>query len=450
VPRIALVGGSFNPPGRRHRRLAEQLLDSFDRVAIVPYGARPDGRGSDTPSVHRAAMADMAFRGLDRVEVDLSDLEAQACTPPHLLTERYAAAGEVWHVVPAELVRGGPDAPVRRHWERGEALWRNGRFVVLRQPNEPIGDDLPPHHEVLPTEPFLPAAAIRGRVYHQEDVSAWVGSEVLRYVTRHALYRGTPPLRDTAYRVERPRFRLYHDSDNPDSRRLVRDLPAFESDQPEMIVVLGGDGTMLRAIRQHWRERLPFYGLNTGHLGFLLNDRQTRFWERDLTLYQLPLLHAEAETLDGETRTGLAFNEVWVERVTGQTAWVRLTVNGQVRIEKVVCDGVLVSTAAGSTSYARAMGATPLPFPTPVLTIAGSNVLSPMGWRPAVLPLTSEVELTTLDPTKRPLRGFMDGVSLGEVSSMRVRVSRTAAVELAFQPEHDPVAKLARLQFPLE
>jgi NAD kinase len=395
-------------------------------------------------------MCDMAFRGLDRVEVDLSDLEAQTCTPPHLLEQRYGAAGEAWHVVPAELVRGGPDAPVRRYWERGDALWRNGKFVVLRQPNEPLGDDLPPHHEVLPTEPFLPAAAVRGRVYHQEDVSAWVGPEVLRYMARHALYRGTPALKESAYRVGQPRFRLYHDADNPDSRRLVRDLPAFESDDPEMIVVLGGDGTMLRAIRQHWRERLPFYGLNTGHLGFLLNDRQVRFWERDLTLYQLPLLHAEAETLDGETRIGLAFNEVWVERVTGQTAWVRLTVNGRVRIDKLVCDGVLVSTSAGSTSYARAMGATPLPFPTPVLTIAGSNVLSPMGWRPAVLPLTTEVEMTTLDPTKRPLRGYMDGVSLGEVSAVRVRVSRTAAVELAFQPEHDPVAKLAKLQFPLE
>jgi NAD+ kinase len=450
VPRIALVGGSFDPPGRHHRRLAERLLTTFDRVAVVPYGFRPDGRGSDTPSVHRAAMCDMTFRGLPRVEVDLSDLEAQTCSPPHLLEQRYAAAGEAWHVVPAELVRGGPEAPVRRYWERGDALWQSGRFVVLRQPNEPLGEELPPHHEVLPTEPFLPAAAIRGRVYHQEDVSDWVEPEVLRYMARHALYRGTPALTESAYRVGRPRFRLYHDPDNPDSRRLVRDLPSFESDDPEMIVVLGGDGTMLRAIRQHWRERLPFYGLNTGHLGFLLNDRQVRFWERDLTLYQLPLLHAEAETLDGQTRTGLAFNEVWVERVTGQTAWVRLTVNGRVRIEKLVCDGVLVSTSAGSTSYARAMGATPLPFPTPVLTIAGSNVLSPMGWRPAVLPLTTEVEMTTLAPGKRPLRGYMDGVSLGEVSAVRVRVSRTAAVELAFQPEHDPVAKLAKLQFPLE
>jgi NAD+ kinase len=450
VPRTALLGGSFDPPPPPPPQKPPRPRANIDKVVVVPYGLRPDGRGSDTPPIHRAAMTDMAFRGLQpRVEVDLTDLENQTLTPPHQLAQRHAAGGDACHVVPAELVRGGREAPIRRLWERGDALWKDGRFVVLCQPNEPLGDDLPPNHEVVSVEPFLPAAAIRGRVYHQEDVKEWVSEELLRYMERHALYRGTRPLKDTAYRIGRPRFRLFHDPQNPDSRRLARDLPAFESDDPEMIVVLGGDGTMLRAIRQHWRERLPFYGLNTGHLGFLLNDRQVRFWERDLSLYQLPLLYAEAETIDGETRTGLAFNEVWVERVSGQTAWVRLTVNGQVRIEKLVCDGVLVSTAAGSTSYARAMGATPLPFPTPVLTIAGSNVLSPMAWRPAVLPMNTEVELTTLDPSKRPLQGYMDGVPLGHVSSVRVRVSRTAAVELAFQPEHDPVAKLAKLQFPL-
>lgn len=449
MPRTAILGGSFDPPGRHHRRLAERLLDSFDRLVVVPHGCRPDGKPADTPSVHRAAMADMAFRGLDRVTVELCDLEARACTPAHRLAERLASGGEAWHVVPAELVRGGAESPVRRLWDRGNVLWREGKFVILRQPNEPLGDDLPPTHQVLPTEPFLPAAAIRGRVYNQEDVAAWVDPEVLRYVTRHALYRGTPALKDTAFRVERPRFRLFHDPDHPESRRAVESLLPYESDDPEVVVVLGGDGTMLRAIRKHWRDRLPFYGLNTGHIGFLLNDQQTRFWERDLTLYQLPLLYVRAEGLDGQVKTDLAFNEVWVERGTGQTAWVRLKVDGRVRIEKIVCDGVLVSTAAGSTSYARAMGATPLPFPTPVLTLAGSNVLSPMGFRPAVLPLTTEVELTTLDPVKRPLVGYMDGVPLGQVSAVRVRVSRTAAAELAFQPEHDPAVKLAELQFSL-
>jgi NAD kinase len=93
------------------------------------------------------------------------------------------------------------------------------------------------------------------------------------------------------------------------------------------------------------------------------------------------------------------------------------------------------------------MGAPPVPFATPVLILAGSNVLTPMFWRPAVLPVTSEIEVSALDPDKRPLLAYIDGVPLGHVRSLRTRASLTAAAELAFQPEHDPVTKLARLQF---
>jgi len=115
---------------------------------------------------------------------------------------------------------------------------------------------------------------------------------------------------------------------------------------------------------------------------------------------------------------------------------------------RVVADGMLVSTAAGSTSYARALGASPLPFNADLLTLAGSNVLKPEFWRPAVLPRDSVIRLRNLDPTKRPLRGFIDGLAQGPVLEMTARVSATASVELLFAPEYDPVAKLAVTQFP--
>jgi len=145
----------------------------------------------------------------------------------------------------------------------------------------------------------------------------------------------------------------------------------------------------------------------------------------------------------------LAFNDCWVERATGQTAWIQVKVNDQERLAQLVADGALVSTAAGSTSYASAMGATPLPLNTPALLLVGSNVLKPTFWRPVVLPLASTVELTTLDPIKRPLHGYVDGVSHGNVVNLRARVSNTAAVELVFAPQHDPAAKLAQIQFPV-
>jgi NAD kinase len=137
-----------------------------------------------------------------------------------------------------------------------------------------------------------------------------------------------------------------------------------------------------------------------------------------------------------------------VERESGQTAWIEVSVNGAVRMARVVADGMLLSTAAGSTSYARALGASPLPFNADVLTLAGSNVLIPAFWRPAVLPLDSVIRFRNLDPVKRPWRGFIDGTAQGPVTEMTARVSQTAAVELLFAPEYDPVAKLAVTQFP--
>jgi len=172
-------------------------------------------------------------------------------------------------------------------------------------------------------------------------------------------------------------------------------------------------------------------------------------WGTDLLLYHLPLLWVRAEFLDGSLNETLAFNDAWVERATGQTAWVKLSVNGVQRVSKLVGDGALVATAAGSSSYARAMGAAPVPLNTDVLVLVGSNVLKPAFWRPAVLPLDSEIEMETLDPNRRPLRGYIDGVEQDQlIRRMTIRVSRTAAAELVFDPAHDPVAKLAFVQFP--
>lgn len=454
MPRIAILGGSFDPPGRQQRELAERLAAAFDRVIIVPQGMRPDRVAApDTSPVFRAAMADITFRGLERVEVELCDLEDQVETHPIELEERFRDIGEIWHVVPAELLHGGRASRIFHYWDRAAEMWSQSRFIILRQPHEPLGDDLPTHHEIWDVRPFLPASELRRRVFEHESVGDLVLPEVASYIDRHGLYRGVAATRHSTFRAQRPRFKLFFDEQNEASRRLADTLRRYESKDPEMIVVLGGDGSMLRAIRQLWRERLPFYGMNTGTVGFLLNDQQVyddsehAFWDRDLRLYQLPLLWVEAETTEGKSVAGYAFNEVWVERATGQTAWLNLRVNRQERIPKVVCDGMLVSTAAGSTAYARAMGGPPVPFTTPVLVLAGSNVLTPLFWRPAVLPSASEVEMTAIDPVKRPIVGYLDGVALGPIRSMKARASRTAAVELAFQPEHDPVTKLARLQF---
>jgi NAD kinase len=243
--------------------------------------------------------------------------------------------------------------------------------------------------------------------------------------------------------------RLFFDRDKSEAGQLAEQVRPLIREPADIILVIGGDGTMLRAIRHHWPDRLPFFGLNTGHLGFLLNDpADNHFWDRDLRKYTLPLLDVETVGPDGRCKHEVAFNDCWVERETGQTAWIEVSVNDVVRMPRVVADGMLIATAAGSTGYARAMGATPLPFHADLLTLAASNVLKPEFWRPAVLPLNTAIRLRNLDPTKRPWRGFIDGLAQGPMTEMTARISHTAAVELLFTPEYDPVAKLAVTQFP--
>lgn len=452
--RVAVYAGSFDPPASHHRAIAERLTAHFDEVVVVPNGPRPDRPEAESYPIHRAVMADLNFRGLDKVRVDLNDLERGRFTANREFHHRYGGDNvELSHVVPLAAIRPehGRESRIQTEWGDGRRLWKVAHFTVLRDPNEPLdAGRLPPHCLTLDVPQHPTTAAIRADLFDGVTTDGLLYPLVERYIKRHGLFRPTPPAADCHVDLPRPpRVKVVADERNADATRLAEQFKQYESETPDVIVVCGGDGTMLRAIRQHWRERVPFYGLNTGHLGFLLNTRNpVRFWERPLKMYQLPLLWVGLTRPDGAAEEALAFNDAWVERDTGQTAWIEVSVNGKTRMPRVVADGMLVATAAGSTSYARAMGATPLPFNAPLLTLAGSNVLKPEFWHPAVLTNDSEVTVRNLDNAKRPLQGFVDGVDFGRVESMTARVSHIAAVELLFAPAYDPVAKLAMLQFP--
>src|SRR3954454_21375778 len=106
--RIAVFGGSFNPPALHHRKLVEDLLPHFDEVVVVPCGPRPDKpTTNDVDPIHRAIMGDLTFRNLDRVRVELFDLEQSTFSRTHELDERFRAEGEPWHVVGSDITQGG-------------------------------------------------------------------------------------------------------------------------------------------------------------------------------------------------------------------------------------------------------------------------------------------------------------------------------------------------------
>lgn len=458
--RIALFGMSCNPPGLHHRIIIDKLLKFFDEVVIVPCGPRPDkATTDDILPIHRAVMADLTFGNMRRVKVDLTDLEKSVFTRSHELYERYSKEGEVWLVVGTDLTKGGKNgrSPIQREWENGRELWRKARFAVAVRAGFKINEaDLPPHCLIFEPPFHGSSTEIRQKVFNHQSIRGLVVPAVEGYIERYGLYRGMLPRETASILLPKPRLLVVVDEYNPAAVAIAKKLRHLaDLKDPNLIVVIGGDGTMLHAIGEYWRLRLPFLGINVGHRGFLLNDigkdfSSEIFWQR-MTIHQAPLLYVETTGMDGKIKSGLAFNDAWVQVELGKTAWLEVIINGHICLPKLIADGALVSTAAGSTAYARAMGATPILIGTQALLLVGNNVSEPAGWKSAQIAIDSVIEIRTVDPTsrpkKRPIYGFVDSASCGEIERMLIRVSRIAAVELAFLPGHDLTKKLSEIQF---
>lgn len=453
---IAVFGLSGNPPATHHRNMAVELLKHFDKVLVVPCGPRPDKASlNDVSATHRAAMIDLCFRGLPRIEIDLSDLEHEFFTKTYELERLLALQGELWHVVGTDLVMGGKNgfAPIQK-WYRGAEVWKNLRFAVVPRDGYQAGpEDLPPQHKLLPAVMSGASSDIRERVFSRRPIDGLVTPEVKAYIERYGLYHGHAPAASVPFGLANPKPTLVFDQGNPAAVGAARKFAPVPVEEANCIVVVGGDGTMLRAVREHWRRRLPFFGINTGHKGCMLNDVAESIdpasFMADVTLERLPFLNVDVKPADSDYwRSLLAFNDAWLERASGQTARIAVSVNKTVRLPALFADGVLVATPSGSTAYAKAMGATPLPVRTPGLVLVGSNVSYPEDWRSSNLLIDDEVEFQVLEREKRPVRAYVDGVDCGLVTRMNVRVSRTASAELASTRANGFVSKLTAARFP--
>jgi NAD kinase len=457
-----LFGGAFNPAGVHHREIARALaaMDMFDRVTVVVCGPRPDKpTTNDIDPVHRAVIADLTFGSLGpKVHVDLSDLELNTFTRTHELDERHSKDGrEVWHLVGTDIITGGKDKAslIHRVWTHGPELWEKLNFIVsIRNGIRFDERDLPPKHVLLHIGGDGSSEEIRRAAANHLSLRELVVPAAADYIERNNLYRGGVGAERSRLALTDPRPLFIADEHRPEAVSLAERLRAqYDDGDPNLIVTLGGDGTLLHAIRKHWRLRLPFFPVHLGTYGYLLNDVKgevdDRFFRGAFTTLRSPMLHIDGMGIDGTNYECLAFNDAWLQIEMGKTGWFGISVNGTTRFPRLMADGVLVATAAGSTAYARAMGAKPIPIGTELLVLAGSNVFDPPHWRNgANLPLGSLIELRNADTSGyRKSYGFADGQALGEISSLAIRTSRIAAPEIAYLHFEEIAEKIIAAQF---
>ncbi len=196
VKRIAVYGGSFNPPSRHHQEIARRLTAVFAKVVVVPCWLRSDKAsvGAVAPE-HRRRMAEIAFLPIPGLELDLTDMEQEAFTPTWKLDERMKAehpGAEVWHVVGGDIIAGGRagGSEIQRSWQRGKEIWKSLHFAVLTRAGSGMQiADLPPNSRLIDASGlFGSGTVVRERLALGEDVLKLVEEPVLRYIKENGLY----------------------------------------------------------------------------------------------------------------------------------------------------------------------------------------------------------------------------------------------------------------------
>ena len=231
-------------------------------------------------------------------------------------------------------------------------------------------------------------------------------------------------------------------------QRLTARYGQTELAEAEVIVALGGDGLMLSVMHQN--RGLPVYGMNRGTVGFLMNSYSEDGLPERIQVAEATVVNPlamTAGTTDGHEHCALAINEVSLLRAGPQAARLRISVNGRVRMEELVCDGALLCTPAGSTAYNYSANGPILPLGSDVLALTAIAAFRPRRWRGAILPKSATLRFDILDPDKRPVMADADSRGVDSVLWVEIRSERSIRHRLLFDPGHGLEERLIREQF---
>jgi NAD+ kinase len=231
---------------------------------------------------------------------------------------------------------------------------------------------------------------------------------------------------------------------------LTRRYGQHSPDSADVIVALGGDGLMLQTMHRVLKDGRPIYGMHRGSVGFLMNDYREDDLPRRIAEASGTVIHPlrmVAEDARGLVHEALAFNEVSMLRERHQAAKLRISIDGTVRLEELVCDGLIVATPAGSTAYNLSAHGPILPINSPLLALTPISAFRPRRWRGAILPQEAKVTIDVLEHDKRPVAAVADHYEIRDVRRVEVEEHQDQSVTLMFDPDHSLAERVLDEQF---
>jgi NAD+ kinase len=228
-------------------------------------------------------------------------------------------------------------------------------------------------------------------------------------------------------------------SDRPEAQAARARLAARYGDVPaqeaEVVVALGGDGFMLETLHRNLASERPIYGMNQGSVGFLMNEYNEDGLIERITAAERAVIHPlvmTATDVAGKKHKALAINEVSLLRQTRQTAKLSLSIDRKVRLAELFCDGVLVSTPAGSTAYNLSAHGPIIPLDARVMALTPISAFRPRRWRGALLSHKAKVTIEVLESDKRPVSAVADNFEVRDVIRVDVAEDRGTRLYMLF------------------
>ncbi|MFN7054687.1 NAD kinase [Hyphomonas sp.] len=246
----------------------------------------------------------------------------------------------------------------------------------------------------------------------------------------------------------------FYASKRPEAQEVLPQLRGryghFSEEDADVVVALGGDGAMLDTLRRRFADGKPVYGMHLGTVGFLMNDYSPDGLIKRIDAAEratLTPLRMAATDIAGNVHTAMAINEVSLLRQTAQSARLRVAVDGRLRIEELVCDGLMVATPAGSTAYNLSAHGPILPIGARLLALTPVSAFRPRRWRGALLKAEAKVDIEVIHPDRRPVSASADNQEVRDIVRVEVESDPARTLNILFDPGHALDERILREQF---
>ena len=243
-------------------------------------------------------------------------------------------------------------------------------------------------------------------------------------------------------------------SENPEAKQALKKFKErykqSEVDVSDAIIAIGGDGMLLKALRNSLEANIPVFGLNKGNVGFLMNELSYEDLEKRVSIADKVVTHPlkmKTNNIDNETVTESAVNEVSLSRQTHQAAHLKIIIDNKERLSELVCDGILVSTPIGSTAYNLSAHGPIIPLNANILALTPISAFRPRRWKGALLPENVKIRIEILDFERRAVSATADNIEVRNIKKIEIFADKTKTLTLLHDPGHSLDERIMKEQF---